>query len=43
MKSPSEKDEEAVRKTNALMKDPVKWQEYIESRAERALKHWRKR
>ena len=36
-------DEEVMRKLDELMKDPVKFQEYVEARADKALKHWRKR
>ena len=39
----SVEDEELMSKLDDLMKDPVKWKEYIESRAEKAIKHWRKR
>jgi hypothetical protein len=43
MKSQSAKDEEVMRKIDSLMQDPNKWEDYIASRAETALKHWRKR
>jgi hypothetical protein len=36
-------DEELMRKFDSLMKDPAKWKEYIESRAEKAIRHWPKR
>lgn len=42
LKTRSEEDDEVMRKLDDLIKDPVKWKEYIESHAERALKHWRK-
>ena len=38
----SAEDEQLVRKLDELKKDPEKWREYIESRAERAIRHWRK-
>ena len=43
MKTSSAEDEELMRKLDNLMKDPAKWKEYIESRAEKAIKHWPKR
>ena len=43
LKTGSTEDEELMRKLDDLMKDPVKWREYIESRAEKAIKHWPKR
>lgn len=43
MKTNSAKDEEIMRKLDALMKDPEKWKEYVASRAERAIRHWPKR
>ena len=42
-KTCSAEDEELMRKLDNLMKDPAKWKEYIESRAEKAIKHWPKR
>jgi hypothetical protein len=43
MKAREAEDEEVMRKLDRLMKDPAKWREYIESRAEKAVKNWRKR
>lgn len=43
MKTPSPEDEELMRKLDNLMKDPAKWREYIEARADMAIKHWPKR
>jgi len=36
-------DEEVMRKLDELMKDPEKFQKYVEARAEKALEYWRKR
>ncbi len=38
-----ESDEEVIRKIDEIRKDPEKWEEYIESRLDRAVKNWRKR
>jgi hypothetical protein len=43
MRTSSAEDEELMRKLDNLMKDPTKWKEYIESRAEKAIEHWPKR
>ena len=43
MKTRSDEDEELMHKLDNLMKDPVKWREYVESRADKAIKHWPKR
>lgn len=43
MKARSAEDEALMRKLDDLMKDPAKWREYVESRAEKAIKHWPKR
>ena len=43
MKAGQAEDEEVMRKLDRLMKDPAKWREYIESRAEKAIKNWPKR
>lgn len=43
LKAQSTDDEELMRKLDDLMKDPAKWKEYIESRAEKAIEHWPKR
>ena len=43
MKTSPKEDEELMRKLDRLMKDPVKWKEYIESRADKAIRHWPKR
>jgi len=43
MKKRRADDEEVMRKIDELMKDPVRWREYIESRADKALSYWRKR
>ena len=39
----SAEDEQLIQKLDELKKDPEKWRQYIESRAEKAIKHWRKR
>ncbi len=39
----SAEDEQLMRKLDELKRDPEKWREYIESRAEKAIKNWRKR
>lgn len=39
----SAEDEQLIRKLDELKKDPEKRKEYIESRAAKAIKHWRKR
>jgi len=38
-----ESDEEILRRIDELRKDPRKWEAYIESRLDRAVKNWRKR
>ena len=38
MKTSPKEDEELMRKLDRL-KDPLKWKEYIESRADKAIKH----
>lgn len=43
MKTNSTEDEQLMQKLDALRKDPAKWKEYIESRVEKAVKHWPKR
>ncbi len=43
MRTSSAEDDELMRKLDNLMKNPAKWKEYIESRAEKAIKHWPKR
>lgn len=40
MRTSSTEDEELMRKLDNLMKDPAKWKEYIESRADKAIKNW---
>jgi len=37
-----ESDEEIMRKIDELMKDPEKFDEYIASRLDKAIKNWRK-
>jgi hypothetical protein len=43
LKTGSMEDEELMRKLDDLMKDPIRWKEYIQSRAEKAIRHWPKR
>jgi hypothetical protein len=43
MKARETEDEEVMRKLDRLMKDPAKWREYVERRAEKAITHWPKR
>ncbi len=43
MKARETEDEEVMRKLDRLMKDPAKWREYVEARAEKAIRHWPKR
>jgi hypothetical protein len=40
MKAREADDEEVMRKLDRLMKDPAKWREYVESRAEKAITNW---
>lgn len=35
-----ESDEEAIRKIREVMKDPKKFEEYVASRLDRAIKNW---
>jgi hypothetical protein len=41
--SMAESDEEILRRIDELRKDPKKWEQYIESRLDRAVKNWRKK
>lgn len=38
-----ESDEEVMKKIDELRKDPKKFEEYVASRMDRAVKNWRKR
>ncbi|MDV3293575.1 MAG: hypothetical protein LYZ70_04835 [Nitrososphaerales archaeon] len=43
MKARKETSEDVVKELDELKKDPKRWEEFMASQAEKALKHWRGR